>query len=600
MIIKALAQYGRGLDTTRLGYATDYVPYALIIAEDGQSAVVEPLDKVKMDWPAANRTNGIYALPAGDSLEYVLGLPRHPEPNDKTPERHQVFLDLMREWVDESADPYGAIALRFLESQPDAEALIAPLSLAEGKRKEVHSKRLAIRVVGDPAVDETKWLHLRASTVSKWQASLAEVPASRQEDLLPCVACGILTPRIKSMPSQLKKGVPRGLSTGVALLSANFAAANRTRDGGQKLASGICPECADGALNAMRSLSADKSSNHATRQGEDYVNRTIWWRNSGGPLSNMDLLFGGTSKTTSSEDIAAFIRAVRYGGAKEVSTDRFRSLRFHGNSSRLVFEDWIDEPLAEVDESVAKWLEDTENSHTRFRYPGIIRMATAAGPYRISLTGRDVSPGLRGAEETLWTSALRGRNARNLLGPALVQCVKDALITEDDQNRYHLRDRRLARESLLRLLVNQARRARKQTPMKSSFDLEERSLAYALGHAFHLMTTIQAQALDTRRPPMLARYCTKASTAPVSIYPALFEKTEKHLASLPEDKHPWSRRNELAATIARAYAAGIPATFSPAERAEWWLGYYHAVSETEKRIAAHASKKNDNQEPEAA
>ena len=324
-----------------------------IVAQDGAFFVL----------PRMTRTSGASPMLACDDIAYVLGWPDDGVSALKAAERHELFINLTRQWaesVDAADDPVPKAVLNFLTSG-GPESLVKPESWAA-------KDGVLITVDGRHA-------HLAPSVAGFWTTYVTEKIVSGHCGL--CLVCGLTGDLVKMLPQNVKGAfVPGGQSTGVAPISVNKAPF------GYQLETGlghlpICMACALAIPTALNTLLGDQNRVHRADGS-----RTTWWVDGESTFDPMTAV----EAPPSDADIKDLLRGIEAGSdvSGRIDVEEFHSLTVSGNVARLVIREWYHLPLDSLKSNIGKWFRDIESLPLHgdgSRFLPLWRLAASTGRY---------------------------------------------------------------------------------------------------------------------------------------------------------------------------------------------------------------------------
>jgi CRISPR-associated protein Csd1 len=286
--------------------------------------------------PTAVRTVGVASNLAADDLQYVLGWADATSKPDRVAHCHAAFADLIGRWA---ASPAGQL-------DPVAQAVAAfyrgPGPAAVQREDTFTAKDgVLIMVAGKPA-------YQAESVVGFWTGEVGTRKGSDRIGI--CLVCGTIQPLLDTVPGKIPARLVPSATNDAALISVNervFGYDLSTQLG----SSPLCQSCAE---DVTAGLVAVLDSRHATGfGGQD--SRLAWWLPGQGDDRVVRLLF-----EPHAEDISELIAAIHQGRPGRRVEGEFCSLTVGGNVARVMVRDWVQMPLATVENNVARWFADHE------------------------------------------------------------------------------------------------------------------------------------------------------------------------------------------------------------------------------------------------
>lgn len=306
--------------------------------------------------PSLGRTSGVAALLPHDGLGYVFGWADEASKPDRVAQAHQAWADLVRAWASDvgQADPVAQSLLKFLDHVGET----APPS-------QWTSKDLVLLQVGDILAHEAPTI------VNFWTSHVEEAKSGGQQGT--CLVCGNTGTLVDTMPQPVKGTlIPGGQTSGIAPISINENAYGYGLTTGLRHAP-ICTTCAQGIPAALNHLLSDQ-----TRTEKSPGTATTWWVTGNNPWSPNPFLDDPTP-----DQIKALHEAAHRGiPAGQLEPERWNSLVLAANGPRMIVRGWMNLPLREAQQNLARWFDDTE-IEPRFldgrRYQPLSRLAMATG-----------------------------------------------------------------------------------------------------------------------------------------------------------------------------------------------------------------------------
>lgn len=424
--------------------------------------------------PAAVRTVGVAANLAADDVQYVLGWRDPSSKPERVAQCHTAFVELVERWAASpiaAADPVpGAVAAFY---RAGGVAALAPPDVFTSK------DGVVILVEGTHA-------HQAVSAPEFWAEEVARRKGSARHGR--CLVCGQVRPLLDTVPGKIPQRLVPGASNDAALVSVNAAVFGYDLTT-QLAATPLCLECGEAVTSGLHAL-LESPTNTTTAPGQD--SKLAWWV-IGGSDRAARLLFAPKPRTVT-EFLQAVHRArkptIQHGKGKSLD-ERFHSLTVGGNIARIVVRDWVEMPLAAVEDNVARWFDDHEIT-SRWggdRHHSIGRLAVVTGRWQGSAGGYtsfgekgDGRP--KGIYRDLLRTALRGTPLpRAVLTHVLGRIRADRRI--DD-----------ARVALLRLAL--IRTTSPQEKPMPGLDPDSTDPAYVAGRLFAAYEKLQ---YDAHHPP---------------------------------------------------------------------------------------------------
>jgi CRISPR-associated protein Csd1 len=583
MLLQRLVEYAKASENTIPIFHRDQeFKWQLDLATDGQPAsellAVQAVDDsgrgVRHATPVATRTVGIAPNLAADDIQYVLGWADPKVKPDRVAKCHQAFIDLHRRWAEER----GA-------EDPDAQAVVAFYAEPVGSRitrpPEFTAKdRVLISVEG-------RLLYQRPTVPAFWAEEVARRKGGARVGL--CLVCGKTAPLLDTVPGKIPARWLPGASNDAALISINEPVFGY--DLSEQLSQcPICLDCGEAVSVGLLGVLEGHSNHHG---GQD--SRTAWW-----VVGETGFDPVGMCERPEPDDVAHFLSQLRAGRRPQpVATDpdsrepRFYSLTVAGNVARVMVRDWVQMPLAQVEERVAKWFNDHEvvaTSADGRRHHSLHRLILACGRWDrqrncyadLGTKAADRPPDTR---RRLHEAATQGRPLPHaLLIHLLHRIATDGRL--DDP-----------RASLIRLcLVRHPQTSPESVPMP---DLEPTGSdpAYVAGRIFAVLEQIQYDSADPKPNTTFGdRYFAGALAGPRTAITvgrkdaaAWLRKLRRARpgAAVNHEKH----LSEIFSLLGEHQE--IPARCNPRQQARFVLGYHHERSDHFTNVRDRSARRED-------
>ena len=526
-------------------------------------------DGAFFELPRITRSSGDSPMLASDDVAYVLGWSDETVSAAKAAARHDLFVDLTRQWLNSAAavdDPVPQALLEFLTSG-GPERVVKP-------GKWTAKDGVLVTVDGRPA-------HSAASVAGFWTDYAAGRKASGGEGL--CLVCGRVGVLVETLPQTVKGAfAPGGQSSGVAPISINKAPF------GFQLQMGlgqvpICSACALAIPTALNALLGDRDRVHHTDES-----RTTWWVDGESDFDPMSAI----EVPPSAADIATLLRGLDSGTdlTERVDVEEFHSLTVSGNVARLVIRQWYHLPLDTLKANIGRWFRDIESvplHEAGRRILPLWRLAASTGRYD-EVRQQYLSPGTAGGRhphriaDTLREAALRATPVPSAVLAHVVQRI--------------IADRRVddPRSALLRLILVRSRTH--QEAVMPGLDPYNTSTPYVLGRLFAVYEALQRQAARANggsepNSTFADKLFAGAVTSPTLVLSSGARQSAAWLGKLRRSGRDVYFRREID-EIVDLLAPGTlgPLRASLEEQAQFVLGYHHQRVFTNRRIAEAKAK----------
>ena len=575
MILQRLKEFWESQpETLPRGYGRAFLTKRIVLNADGMLVNVESLSgetkgklhgrRFAVPREQPQRTVTIRPRLIQDNANYALGIAGPEDKPAKVAERHQAFLNLLRQCASETGEPSVQAILRFLES---------------GGASQVAERGI------DPNLDE--FLFDVDGTIPSDLASVQAFWSKDEEGLRGTdLVTGEETSMVERMPIPIK-GVPGGQVSGTMLVSVNNASGESY---GLSAAqnSPLGAATAEAVCNGLNALLA--SPNHSLRLGETVY---LYWTRSPeerdvlralksdgeeeARLLREPWLAGVRRREPDSRNVGAYLRAPLAGGAPvEVDSADFFLLALSANSSRIVVRDYHETTLDKAQSRLGRW------------YASLALVGLDGEPTRPYSAFALATSLFRDAQKEmpkhLPVELVRGA----LLGSPLpldllVRAVRRNVVEGGPYSTYKgVRSLSTARLCLTKAVLL-SQNAFHDLDLTTMLLEDKQSPAYVCGRLLALLDTVQYYAL---RDPKTGRASTNAtvvdrnygaaSTTPAIVLPLLIgNATKAHLPKIrkvnPGAFAALSERMESVLALLSEYPSSLDAT----GQGFFSLGFYH-------------------------
>lgn len=575
-MLQGLVNYYERLERTGavapLGYSTEKIAFALVLAPDG--AIVDVDDcrdhtgrgpqATAMRVPqAAKRTSGVASNFLWDKTAYLFGASAT---SRRAAEEHAAFRALHEELLAGSDDEGLMALLAFLRGWEP--------SRYEGLRyaDEMLDQNLVFRLDG-----ERGYLHERPAARRIWANRLA---GSAAESGI-CLVTGEPGPIARLHPAI--KGVPGAQSSGASIVSFNLDAFTSygKEQGANAPVSERAAHAYATALNALLSLKdgTDEKGRPRWRNRIQIGDATavFWAEAKGGPeaaerAENIFLLAIEPPSPTDEQEAAkirALLARIQSGRPIEDADPGLdRETRFHilglsPNAARLSVRFYLQSTLGDLVERAAQhWRDLAIEPHFWTTPPAMWRLLRETAAQR---EAKNISPALAGE---LARAILGGRRyPRALLTLALMRIRADGAVND-------------LRAAICKACVARDHRLGfEQENIPVALDPDEANPGYRLGRLFAILERAQYAALGEVNATIRDKYFSSASAAPARVFPLLLRGAQDHLGKV-RSKGSGGLANWFDNAIAEVMS-GLPAdepfpkTLRLEDQGRFAVGYYH-------------------------
>ncbi|MCW2279031.1 type I-C CRISPR-associated protein Cas8c/Csd1 [Heliophilum fasciatum] len=594
MLIQRLTEYAETAGIPPTGYREGILHWWLDLDMEGNLLSPEPIPlvteekkkkgKMIVQPSVGNRTVGIVPNLLADKAEYVLGMPKA-KPDPKTEQRHRSFVELVRDCAKVTEAKQVQAVLLFLERFQWGDSSFQPTGMTE-------SDIVAFRVNGDIVTDLEA---VRAYWADKyWQRMLEEDEAKpkssrnnkaeakpkneRSNELVECMVCGCRCSPVPRHPYKLPR-IPGGQTSGNALISAN----NNAFESYGLEASLIAPMCATCVEKygkaAIQLIQSDENSLAVGPL------RYIFWTKEPVEFSFVHCLTQPDPK-----EVKALLLSAKKGSKFDVQDkNAFYAAALSASGARVVLRNWIECPVQEVSQNLARWFELQDLVGTDGQPGEPMGLYTLA-----SSLYRDKKDAQKSMVAQVPQSMLRVAMSGGPLPTWLLyQAVKRNRAHDGLDSLFTLR----ARTALIKaVLLSQPGRKEREGIM-ASLDPNSRDTAYRCGRLLALLESIQEQAVSARAT-VIDRYFGAASSSPSTVFPMLLRGAQNHLGKMrkiEKKKAAYKALQEKMETVLVGLEK-FPKVLTLDEQGLFSLGYYHQRAEDRASMHKHIEAKNAKNE----
>jgi CRISPR-associated protein Csd1 len=370
-------------------------------------------------------------------------------------------------------------------------------------------------------------------------------------------------------------GVPKGIASGVALVS-NDKAAFESYGLDGAVNAGIGYRAAEGYARALNELIARRLfPGHPTslRVGDTLF---VFWARQGEDLDDLNCL-----ERAEPAEVERLLNSPYRGEAtRTVEAGQLYCLCLSGNSARAIVRSYLEVPLEQVRQRLIAWFRGLRIANDTIAAGGQV---TGAFPLWMLAQatvreGDEIAPGL---PDLLLRTALEGRSVPDHVLAACLQRL-----------RVETSSMRPARMALIRLILNRGPSCGElEMPEQLDRQAPDPSSAYACGRLLAFLARCQDPRSFGAEAPLLQRYYGAASTAPQSVFPLLLRLNRHHLAGIRDENagFAYNLEAELEERLAsfRNGPSGpdFPALLSLAQQGQFALGFYHQRADYRKQSA---------------
>ncbi len=549
MLLQRLVEYSDRLVLPPPNYVEK--PVAWIVELDGKGDMRgvlptgDPKDRsslLQKLCPHSMRAVAIRAKLLADNGEYVFGITREGGNAEKVQERHESFVQAVRDCAEATGNPDVRAVQKFLENYSPGD-----LDLPDNFDP---SHEITFRVDDRFPIDQ--------DDVQRYWASTFEDPDAAK---MQCVVCGEARVPEKRLQQKIKR-IPGGQTSGNALISAN-APAFESHGLRASLIAPTCSQCAEKFSHAANDL-LQKPQSHIAVGPLVYV----FWTKEDTSFDARQMFFDPQP-----ESVKALIESAWKGKEFQSREDYtpFYAAALTASGARVAVRDWIDTTVGSVKRALARYFvlqQITEWDGSRWEPLKLFSLAGA--------TVRDFKDLPARVPRALIRFALTGGVLpRDLLFQAVRRNKAEQSVTRP-------------RAALIKLclLSNNDFGLKEEEMVKLDYNRPEP--AYQCGRLLAVLENVQRAALGKVGATIVDRYYGTASSAPATVFGTLLRGSQAHLSKLRKTKPGLHVNLQKELEGVTANLSGFPAKLSLKDQALFSLGYYHQ--------RAHRGSKADDQE----
>lgn len=506
--------------------------------------------------PHVGRAAGIKAKLLADNGEYVLGLARDKEKQQRVDECHSAFVEEVKACAITTGEETVQSALRFLEKLD-----LASMSLPDELDP---SHNFTFRVEGALPI-QLKAVQAYWATASGGGNDEGEEETTRSQ--MQCLICGELRPAVKRLQFKIKR-IPGGQSAGMALISANKPAFESYGLEASLIAP-TCQSCGERFSKAANML-IESEDTHITVGPLVY----LFWTRDEVPFSVAALL-----SRPEPDEVRALIASVFKGRQNTTTIDStpFYATAFSASGGRVVVRDWLDTTVETARHNLARYFslqQITERDGSEGNPYGLYPLAAST----VRDANRELPPNV---PKVLLHVALRG-------GPLplwlLFQAVK--------RNRAERTITRPRAALIKMVLLSQLEDWPKEDFM-TKLELENRDPAYLCGRLLAVLEAVQQAAIPGVNATITDRFFGTASSAPASVFGHLLRGAMAHLGKLRKEKPGTYEALRRRLADVQEHLATFPKTLTLEQQGLFGLGYFHQQAADRASAIAYRQAQED-------
>ena len=564
MILEKLIEYNnreRATDDLPALYAEKPVRYIISLDADGNYLGVfdtsDPSDRrtrrgVRRVMPLVQRTSGVKPLLFADKSDYTFGYASDEAKVARAQRCNLAYVELVERCAEKTRLPDVKAVQTFLRTNP-LEVLMNDSRVDESNWDT--DGVVTFRVEGRFVTDDH-------AVKSFWAAENA--PEGR---VMQCVVCNASRVALERLPGMIK-GIPGGHSSGVALISANFKAAESYGLEASNI-SPICQECAEGFTRGINTLLEGDRSRFRTSSSA-----FIFWTR-----EDAEFDFGKVMEQPDPQDVKALMESAYGGRVSDLDDTAFYALSLSASGGRAVVRDWIDTTVGNIKQNLKDWFiaQDITLLYAEGRQHYGLRALAGA-------TRRE----LKDVPEPTVPILLRAA----LMGSELPYTLLEQVIRRNRAER----DVSRPRASLIKLILMRRLKERREVHMVK-LDKENDNPAYLCGRLMFTLENAQRAAIPGIEQRTLTNsYYGSASTAPRMVFSHLMKLSRHHLTKLQRDNKGAATNieREIEEIVGKIDpVSGFPAILDLEGQAYFALGYYHQKAHNSERIRQNSANRQE-------
>ncbi len=489
--------------------------------------------------PTVGKTSGIKAKLLADTAEYVLGVARNPEKQERVDACHRAFRALLQHCIRATQHP----TLHAIESFLD-ELDVSTLELADDFDA---GGVVTFRVDGTYPIDLPEVRQFWATNALREADDDSADGAS--SPVMQCLVCNRERPAMERLPLKIK-GIRGGQTSGLALISAN-AEAFESYGLTASLTAPTCQSCSERFSKGLNLLLSERDT-HISVGDLTYV---FWTRE---PVA--DFSFATMLSDADDGQVRALFDSARRGtsGATQLDVTPFYAAALSASGARVVVRDWLDTTVGAAQVNLQRYFQ-LQNLVDPYGEPGNPQKLFALA----AATVRDAN------KETL-VHAARALLRLALGGGALPQGMLFQAVRRNRAEQKVTRQRAV----LIKMVLSSTLESLEDDAMVELND-SNRDPAYLCGRLLAVLERVQMTALPNLNATIVDRFFGSASTAPASVFSRLLRGGQPHLSKLRRDRPGAYFALQVRLEEILAGLQSFPRTLNLEQQGLFALGYYH-------------------------
>ena len=582
MLLEKLREYSDRLDLAPPMYLKSPIKWLIDLDKTGKFLSFVPTSEGKegrkdrgkvFDAPHAGRSSGVKAKLLADTGEYVLGLAREKDKQERVDKCHRAFIDQVQDCATVTNEPAVNAVLKFMEKMKSSN-----IQLPDGFDP---GDTLTFRVNGV--------MPIQLKTIQDYWASVAsdadDRDAEAAKEFMECLICAQLRPPVRRHQFKIKR-IPGGQSSGMAMISANVPAFESYGLEASLIAP-TCQDCGERLTKAANTL-IEGEGTHITVGPLVYV----FWTKEEQAFSVASLL-----SRPEPDEVRALIHSVFSGtvGATKIETTPFYATAFSASGGRVVVRDWLETSVERAKKNIARW----------FALQSIIGTwgETETQPFPIQgYLRKEVKQWVEGLAECIVPRIKQRRDIQdvnpNVPKVLLHMALKGGalplwlLFQAVNRNRAEQGITR-SRAALIKMVLLSQKSDFTQEGTMVELDSDNKTPAYLCGRLLAVLEAIQRAAIPGAKATITDRFFGTASSAPASVFGRLIRGSQPHLGKLRKDRRGTYEALEKRLEEVQVGLPGFPKTLTLEEQGLFGLGYYH--QRAADRAAAFAHKQSEEE-----
>ena len=521
-----------------LGYGVKKIDWIVDIEQSG--VTFNEVAKQEMVVPVISRSSGVKATLLVDKPDYVFGWSDKESGREKSKERHEAYVQLLKEYVEATNDDDVRQLIEVLQQPIDY-----PETLKLG-----HFIVFRIR--------DEEFLHRKVAVKRFWSDYVKPVADEKSAETT-CMFCGEKAPIMRRHSINF---VVDGERTKMISANKNAYESHGNKNSTVAPTCYVCEQKYGKALEYLLQREPRTSrGTHMFSVGD--LTYVYWFKKDDEQLSEemkMHQFFSMQSEEIGN-DLQSMQNALDQVFGKrseEYHFNNFCLLVLSANKGRLVVRDYVEESMGTLYDRINTYLEAQQVGSNR-----LYSIYTLAGAIY-----NKANTQLQKVDIRDWFNwAFQGQP---LPGRILIALMK-RIQAEGAMYAHHA-------AVLKSWLVSQ--RGRREWTV--SIDYENKQPAYVLGRTFAVLEKIHQEAIGSK-DTLASRFFGSASTTPLAVFGMLIKNAQHHLVKIGGKNEGRKVNLDKKLTELLGEVEAFPSTLRLTEQAEFALGYYHQKEDLWKK-----------------